>query len=66
MKINLFTMKTIIHFLTQTDKLRSFIYDVQQEEGGREHSGNFANDLINFLGGGSLFFLTYVKFSTIF
>ena len=27
-------MNTIIYFFTQTDKLRSFIYDVQQDEQG--------------------------------
>ena len=43
MKFNLFTMNAIIHFFTQTDKLRSFIYDVQQEEGGHENLANFAN-----------------------
>ena len=43
MKFNLFTMNTIIHFFTETDKLRSFIYDAQQEKGGHENLGNFAN-----------------------
>ena len=44
MNFNLFTVNTIIHSFTSTDKLRSFIYDVQQEEGGHETLGNFAND----------------------
>ena len=43
MKFNLFTLNTIIHFLKKTDKLRSFIYEVQQAEGGHENLGNFAN-----------------------
>ena len=43
MKFNLFTMYAIIHFFIETDKLSSFIYDVQQEEGGHENLGNFAN-----------------------
>ena len=64
MKVNLFTMNTTIHFFTWTDKLWSFIYDVQQKEGGHENLGIFA--IFNFLGEGSLFFPTYVKFSTIF
>ena len=42
-RFNLFTMNTINHLFTKTDKLRSFIYDVQQEEGGHENLGNFAN-----------------------
>ena len=42
-KINLSTINTIIHYFTLTDKLRSFIDDVQQEEGGHENLGNFAN-----------------------
>ena len=41
-KINLFTMNTIIHFFTQTDKLRSFIDGVLQE-GGHKNLGNFAD-----------------------
>ena len=36
-------MNTIIHFFTYTDKLRSFIHDVQQEDRGHEHLGNFEN-----------------------
>ena len=43
MKFNLFTMNTIIHFFAWTDKLRSFIYDVQEEKRGHENLGNFAN-----------------------
>ena len=43
MKFNLFTMNTIIHFFTWKDKLRPLIYDIQQEEGGHENLGNFAN-----------------------
>ena len=35
-------MNTIIHFFTQTDKLRPFIDGVQQE-GGHENLGHFAN-----------------------
>ena len=42
-KINLFTINTIMHFLTWTDKLRSIMYDVQQEEEGHENLDNFAN-----------------------
>ena len=44
MSFNLFTMNTIIHFFESTDKLRSFIYDIQQEEGGHQTLGIFAND----------------------
>ena len=36
-------MNAIIHYFTETDKLRSLIYDVQQEEGGHENLDNFAN-----------------------
>ena len=36
-------MNTAIHFFTQADKLRSFIYDAQQEEGGHEYLDNFWN-----------------------
>ena len=43
MKFTLFTMYTLIHLFTQTGKLRSFIYDIQEEEGGHENLGNFAN-----------------------
>ena len=42
-KFNLFTMSTIVNFFTSTDRLRAFICDVQQEEGGHENLGNFAN-----------------------
>ena len=42
-KINLFKMNAIIHYFTETDKLKSLIYDVQQEEGGHENLDNFAN-----------------------
>ena len=34
-------MNTIIHFFILTDKLRSFIDDVQQEQRGHENLGNF-------------------------
>ena len=44
MKFNFFIINTIIHFLTYTDTLRSFIYDVQQEKEGHENLGNFANN----------------------
>ena len=43
MKFNLFTMSTTIHFFTLTDKLRSFIYDFQQEKRCHENLSNFAN-----------------------
>ena len=36
-------MNKIIHFFTSTDKLRSFIDGVQQEQGGHENLENFAN-----------------------
>ena len=36
-------MNKIIHFFTETDKLRSFIDGVQQEEEGQENLGSFAN-----------------------
>ena len=65
-KFNLFTMSTIINFFTSTDRLRAFIYDVQQEEGGHGNLGNFANGYGQFFGRRSLFFPTYLEFSTIF
>ena len=42
-EINLFTMTTIIHFLTKTYKLRSVIYDVHQERRGHENFGHFTD-----------------------
>ena len=44
MKYTKFTVNKIIHFFTKTDKLQSFIYDVQQEKGGHKYLGNFTND----------------------
>ena len=43
MTFNLFTINTIIHLFTETDKVKSFIYDFQQVEGGQENLGHFAN-----------------------
>ena len=41
-KINVYNEHNYSLF-TSTDKLRSFIDGVQQEEGGHENLGNFAN-----------------------
>ena len=55
-KINLLTMNTIIHFFTQTNKLRSFIYDVHQQEGGHEIWTILQMVADNLGGGGVSFF----------
>ena len=48
-------MNIITHTFLHKQKLRLFIYDVNQEEGGHENLGNFANSwgyCLFFLGGG--------------
>ena len=49
-------MNTIIHFFTQTNKLRSFIYDVHQQEGGHEIWAILQMVADNLGGGGVSFF----------
>ena len=46
----------MIHFFTKTDKLRSFIYDVQQEVGGNENFSVLQMITDNVLGEGVSFF----------
>ena len=49
-------MNIITHTFLHKQKLRLFIYDVNQEEGGHENLGNFANSwgyCLFFLGGGA-------------
>ena len=49
-----------------TDKLRSFIYDLHQEDEGHENSGNSCKLLRMIFGEVESFFPSYVKFSNIF
>ena len=54
-------MNIITHTFLHKQKLRLFIYDVNQEEGGHENLGNFANSWGYCLffgggGGGGVFF----------
>ena len=42
-------MNIITHTFLHKQKLRLFIYDVNQEEGGHENLGNFANSWGYFL-----------------
>ena len=49
-------MNIITHTFLHKQKLRLFIYDVNQEEGGHENLGNFANSwgyCLFFFGGGA-------------
>ena len=64
-------MNIITHTFLHKQKLRLFIYDVNQEEGGHENLGNFANSwgyCLFFFGGGGggverpSFFPSYAKF----